>query len=145
MFKGCLVVLAFGGLFILLIVCFPFHYQQETSPVAPVEVVATEEIESHIATVCENTVLSYMGEFDYSQQAIDRCKEILLQHYNSLGTWPGPQMVTSNCSAAFLAAKDVSESWAFLDFSSAKVVYRAEDAREILMQYMKEQRLAMGL
>ncbi|MFZ2024746.1 MAG: hypothetical protein WAV51_00470 [Microgenomates group bacterium] len=128
----------------------PVHFVEQ-SVQAAVVVPAQDDpvIEAHIVVACENTVSSYMGVFDDSQTAVDSCKEILLQHYTHRGIWPGPQMVTTNCSAAHLAAKEVSEAWAGLNFSSASITftYRAEDAREILMQYMKQERelLEQGL
>ena len=143
MFKGCLALVVFGGVFILLIVCFPFHYlDQEAAPVAAVEVAATPNVEDHFATVCNNASIDMFGT-DYAEydQAVQYCMNGLMYSYSQLGHWPGPEM-NGNVSNAFLAAQQAADFWALLD---TPFLYRSEDGRETIMEFLKLERETYGL
>ena len=100
----------------------------------------TAVVDPHIVAACENAVSSYMGMFDGTQTAIDSCIKILRRHYDHLGTWPGPQLDGNTNSAAYLTAEEVAKTWSGLDFTSASITYRTENARNALMDTMKIER-----
>lgn len=130
-----------GGLFIALILCFPFH--QEAQPhIVEAAVVATPSTEEHIATVCSNASTEMFGsDFAEYDQAVAYCMDRLLSSYNQLGHWPGPEM-NGNVSNAFWAAQQAADVWALLD---TPFVYRSENGRETIMLFMKQEREAYGL
>ena len=139
--KAFLALFVVVGLFLALIVCFPVNHTQETPSVVSNSVDGSV-IESHMKTVCDNASIDMFGrDFAEYDQAVEYCVKGLMYSYRQIGHWPGPEM-NGNVSNAFFAAQQAADFWALLD---TPFVYRSEDGRDVIMQYMKSEREAYGL
>ena len=115
----------------------------ETVAVPTESILAVDEsVISSFENVCRSaSVVEFGEEFAELDIAIELCKNKLVSVYADLGHWPGPAMY-GNISEAFFAANQAAKTWESLN---TPFIYYSSDGREIIMKFLKEQRLAMGL